>query len=95
MPPVAWLGLAALMLLALSVGSYAYHRRIDEVERHESVVCAAVGANSLVAIYPVWFILWKSGWVSEPAHLQVFGIMVASTILAYAWRTLRTRWQIG
>jgi hypothetical protein len=91
LPPVFALAAAAVTLIAMIGGSLLYHRRMDELERRENLICAAWGGNAILLAYPVWFILWKGRWVPEPDHLALYGLVFAVSLITYTVRKLRTR----
>ncbi len=86
-----WLAilLASVTAIALIGGTIMTHRRIDEVERQNNLVSAALAAAVVLLGYPVWFILWKGRLVSEPSHEVIFITLYAVMILAYLYRKFR------
>ncbi|WP_326525884.1 hypothetical protein [Sphingomonas sp.] len=87
----AWFAIVAAVVtvLALTVGTVLFLRRVDEVERADNIWASAVGANALLIVYPPWFFLWKGGWVSEPSHYAMAGILFAAMMIAYGYRKIR------
>ena len=90
-PPGFALVAAAITLVAMVGGSLVCHRKMDELERRENLICAAWAGNALLVGYPIWFILWKGGWVPEPHHLALYGLVFAVSLITYIGRKLRTR----
>ena len=90
-PASSWLALAAAAVTGIAIigGAWLLNRRIDELERADNMWGAAIGGNMLLVAYPVWFLLWKGGWVSEPGHDLMFAALFAVTMLAYLYRKLR------
>ncbi len=88
-PPWFALVAAAGTVLALVVGSWIFYRRIDELERHDNMFAGAVGANVVMVGYPVWFILWKGGWLPEPEHSLLFAALFVATMATYLYRKFR------
>lgn len=89
LPPWFALTSAIVTLVALTLGSWAFFRRIDELERQDNLVAAAAGANVLMFIYPVWFVLARGGLVREPHHLMLFGILFLTMTGTYLFRKFR------
>ena len=71
-PPVISAGIAVLYLLAIGLGSIALSRLTDEVERYRNYKAAALAGAVYLVLYPVWFLLWKGGFVVEPVHWVLF-----------------------
>ena len=71
-PPATAAGIAVLYLLAMAAGSVALSRVMDEVEKQRSYKAAALAGAVYLVVYPVWFTLWKGGFVIEPIHWLLF-----------------------
>jgi len=80
---------AAVTLLVLAIGSILFFRRIDEFERQDNLFASAVATNVVLIGYPVWFMLWKGGWVAEPEHSLVFAALFVAASVAYLYRKFR------
>ena len=78
-----------VFLLAISVGAWFQHRQMDEHERAISNKAAAVAAMVILVGYPVWFLLWKAGFVPEPTHLAIFVSGYLALYAAYAFYRFR------
>lgn len=89
LPP--WFALVAALgtAFALIVGSWVFYARIDELERQDNLMAGAVGANLMMIGYPLWFILWKGGWVIEPQHEVLFVTLFVTTMATYLYRKFR------
>ena len=83
------IGLVATFLVAMALGGLLLHRLYDEVERQIQYKAVA-GAALVYAIgYPVWFVLWKGGFVPEPSHWTLF--LAFYTALAGSYLFYRVR----
>ena len=71
-PKAIAIGLAAVYLLALAVGSVLLNRTIDEVERARTYKAVTVAGSAYMIVYPVWFLLWKAELAVEPIHWLLF-----------------------
>lgn len=81
-PPLLCLALAAAFLLAIGVGKFILRRQIDEVERMAKLRGTHAGAVLFLIGYPVWFLLWKGGFLPEPQHVAMFVIVLVASVLA-------------
>lgn len=77
------IGLAALFLLMVGVGTPLMLRDMDEVERAGHLQFTAWGGGAFVITYPVWFLLWKGRLLPEPNHLVLFLIFYVGAVLGY------------
>lgn len=89
LPPAVAIALAAATFLAMTIGTWAYCKRSDEVDIHANLWGAATGASALMIAYPVWIILWKGGLLDEPHHLSLFVLTSVATLVGYAWKKYR------
>ena len=87
--PTSALIVAALFLVAVTIGSIVYNRVTDEMERQRAYRAAAVGGNVFMIGYPLWYLLWKGGFVPEPSHWVMFVAFLGSMIAATAWYRFR------
>lgn len=87
--PVAAVIIVAVYLAAMTVGSRLLSRHMDEVERDRGYKAAAAAAAAYVIVYPVWFALWKGGFVAEPVHWVMFVLFWLSLALATLWYRFR------
>ena len=81
-PPLLCLALAAAFLLAVALGKFILRSQIDEVERMAKLRATHAGAMLFLAGYPVWFLLWKGGFLPEPQHVAMFAIFLVASLLA-------------
>lgn len=72
MSPVAALLMAATYLLANLFGWLALAKVMDEVEKTHLYKASGQAASLYLIVYPVWFLLWKGGFVIEPIHWLLF-----------------------
>ncbi len=87
--PLACLLIAAVYLLAMTWGSVALSKHMDEVERENSYKAASAAGAAYLIVYPVWFLLWKGGFVAEPIHwalFVMFWLVLAAASLYYRYR---------
>ena len=80
-PPALGIGLVVAYLVAAVGGGLLYSRHIDEFERLSQYKAVAFGAGAYILVYPVWLLLWKSGFVPEPLHFVIY-LLVLATVLA-------------
>jgi len=81
-PPLLCLALAALLLIAAAIGGLVLRRQADEVERLAKLKAAHAGASVYLVVYPIWFLLWKGGFLPEPMHVLLYAIVVVAILLA-------------
>ena len=87
--PTACLILAAMYLAAMTFGSYALSKHMDEVERQVQYKAAAAAGALYATVYPLWFLLWKGGFVAEPIHwalFLLFWLALAASTIFYRFR---------
>jgi hypothetical protein len=82
-------GLAALYVVALSVGSLLLDKSIDELERHRAYKAITVPATAYMIVYPVWFLLWKGQLMVEPVHWILFVGFLVLLLVATAYYRFR------
>ena len=80
-PPALGIGLVIAYLVAAVGGGLLYARHVDEFERMSQYKAVAFGAGAYILVYPVWLLLWKSGFVPEPMHFVIY-LLVLATVLA-------------
>jgi hypothetical protein len=88
-PPAMALALTALYLVALVGGTLVLNGVMDEHERQRTYKAASFASSVLVSIYPVWFLLWKGGFVVEPIHWVMYIIFMLGLGLAMLWYRFR------
>ena len=87
--PGVSLVLSALFIAAMIGGSILLQSSMDEVERDRSYKAAAAAGASFLLLYPLWFLLWKGGFVPEPIHWMLFLVFWATLALASLWYRFR------
>ena len=88
-PPALAAGIAVLYLLAMLFGSIALSRSMDEVEKARQYKAVAFAGAVYLVVYPVWFALWKGGFVIEPIHWALFAGFWVSLAGAAAYYRIR------
>jgi MFS family permease len=81
-PPTLCLILALLLLVAVGIGKFALRGQIDEVELLTKLKATHVGASLFLIGYPIWFLLWKGGFVPEPQHVVIYAVLLVVMLLA-------------
>jgi hypothetical protein len=87
--PTLCLGLIGLYLAAVIGGGILLSNVSDEVERQNSYKAASFAGMALMVVYPVWFLLWRGGFVSEPVHWMLFLLFWLSLALASVFYRFR------
>jgi len=88
-PPLLCLILAIAFLLAVIAGSIAMSRQFDEVEIETKRKAATAAARAFGIGYPLWFLLWKGGFLPEPMHIVLYGLFLVATLGATAFYRFR------
>jgi hypothetical protein len=87
--PTFSLGLAVLYLVAVLGGGLLLRNVTDEVERQNGYKAASFAGMALMIVYPVWYLLWRGGFVAEPVHWMLFFIFWLSLALASLYYRFR------
>lgn len=87
--PTVALVLAGTYLLAIVAGSLLLQGSMDELERHNGYKAGTFAAAVYIVLYPIWFLLWKGGFVAEPIHWVVFVIFWLSLLAGHLWYRFR------
>jgi hypothetical protein len=87
--PTVSLALAGLYLVAMFGGSLALNRVMDEHERFRSYKAASLAGAIYVTVYPLWFLLWKGGFVAEPIHWVLFILFWLGLAVGQIWYRFR------
>ena len=87
--PTVALVLAAVYLLAVLGGALVLQGQMDEVERANGYKAAALAGAVYIIVYPLWFVLWKGGFVGEPIHWVLFVAFWLSLCLGQLWYRFR------
>lgn len=88
-PPALGLGLAIAYLVAAVGGGILYSRHTDEFERAAQYKAVTLGAGAYIVAYPVWLLLWKSGFVAEPMHFVLYLLFIAVVLAASLFYRVR------
>jgi hypothetical protein len=81
--------LVGLYLVAIVGGGLLLRGVTDEVERQNGYKAASFAGMALMLVYPIWFLLWRGGFVPEPIHWVLFVIFWLSLALASLWYRFR------
>jgi hypothetical protein len=81
-PPALAMGLSLAYLFLVIGGAIALSRQVDEVERTIKYKAVGAAATAYVIVYPVWFFLWKGGFVPEPMHVALYAGFLIVFLLA-------------
>jgi hypothetical protein len=87
--PALALGMIALFILAIAGGSWVLNGVMDELERARTYKAASLGGTLFMLGYPIWFFLWKGGFVREPIHWVMYVFFVFALLGAMAWYKAR------
>lgn len=87
--PTVSLVLSGLFLLAIIGGTIFLQSTMDEVERDRGYKAAAAAGAAFLIVYPLWFLLWKGGFVPEPIHWVLFLLFWVTLALASIWYRFR------
>ena len=88
-PPALGLGLAIAYLVAAVGGGILYSRHTDEFERASQYKAVTLGAGAYIVVYPVWLLLWKSGFVPEPMHFVLYLLFMVTILGASLFYRVR------
>jgi hypothetical protein len=80
-----WLALTLAVVMGgiVPLLSWRWHRVIDEHEREAYRDGAIAGAYAYMVGAPVWWLLWRGGWLPAPDGIAIFCIF--NTIFAVVW----------
>jgi hypothetical protein len=85
--------LAVALILCFAVamigGTFFLKGVMDELERERTYKAAAFGSALFMIGYPLWFLLWKGGFVAEPVHWLIYAVFVVGMLLATLWYRFR------
>ena len=87
--PALALGMIALFVAAIAGGTWIMNGVMDELERARAYKAASLGGTLFMLAYPVWFFLWKGGFVREPVHWVMYAFFVFAMLGAMAWYKAR------
>jgi len=89
LPPAAAMIMALAYLVATIASSIAFYPRMDELDRQDSLWGGSAAASVVIVLYPAWLFLWLGGWVREPMHEVLFGLMLVVWTATYLFRKSR------
>jgi hypothetical protein len=81
-PPILCLVLALLLPVTVGIGKWILRGQVDEFERLAKLRATHVGASLFLIGYPIWFLLWKGGFVPEPQHVVIYAVMLVVMLFA-------------
>lgn len=88
--PANWaIVLAAIWVGSLTIGSWYFHRMIDEVELRDNLWAGTVAVYAYCIAYPAWYFLWKGGVTPEPSHEALFIMTLLVMMAAYLAKKIR------
>ena len=87
--PALALGMIALFIAAIAGGSWVLNGVMDEHERARTYKAASLGGTAFMLAYPIWFFLWKGGFVREPIHWVMYAFFVFALLGSMAWYKAR------
>jgi len=79
-PPELALVLAAVYLVAVIGGAVLLRRQTDEVALARHYKATALAGSMFVLVYPLWYILWKGGFVIEPMHGVIYVLFLLTAL---------------
>ena len=88
-PPAMAIGIAVAYVVALVGGGIALSRQTDEIERLRQYKASALAGCAYFFTYPLWYVLWKGGFVPEPSHeamFILFWFVLLSATIGYRFR---------
>ena len=87
--PALSIVLSIVYLAAICGGAFLLNSSVDEHEKYNSYKAVSAAGGLYVVVYPVWFLLWKGGFVAEPIHWVLFvgfWVSLAAATLYYRFR---------
>ena len=79
--------LSILYLAAICGGTFLLNSSVDEHEKYNSYKAVSSAGGVYIMVYPVWFLLWKGGFVLEPIHWVLFvGFWLALAVSSLYYR---------
>jgi hypothetical protein len=87
--PTLAAALAGLYLVVMIGGSLLLHTVTDELDRQRGYKAASLAGLTLMLVYPIWFLLWRGGFVPEPVHWMLFALFWLSLALATLYYRFR------
>lgn len=88
-PQAAAIGLAVVYLVLMGGAQWLGDRTADELERHRTARSMVIGGYGYLSAYPVWYALWRGGFLPEPDHQILFLIFVVSLLFGAIFARFR------
>jgi hypothetical protein len=88
-PPAMALGMLALFVIAMVAGTWVMNQVMDELDRQRGYKAATLAAVVLLTGYPIWFLLWKGGFVAEPSHWLIYVLFLVAMAIGKLWYRFR------
>jgi hypothetical protein len=88
-PPAIALVLLVIYLVVLVAGTFIMNGVMDELDRERSYKAANFAGVAFLSLYPVWFLLWKGGFVAEPSHWVMYVAFLVTLGFAALWYRFR------
>lgn len=74
--------LVGLYLVGVVGGGILLGNLADELDRQRAYKAVSFAGTVLMAVYPVWYVLWRGDFVREPIHWVLFLLFWLSLVLA-------------
>ncbi|MEG3181922.1 hypothetical protein [Sphingomonas sp. LT1P40] len=88
--PAEWAIAASVMLVvAIGFGGWRYNLATDELDRRDSYWASAMALNVYLIAYPVWYLWWRGGLMSEPSHQTMFVITFLAMAASYGYKKIK------
>jgi hypothetical protein len=88
-PAWAAVALAAAWLASIVGGSIWYKKHADEIDLAAQIWGQAVGAATIILLYPIWYLLARAAIVPAPDANVVFVALYVVMACAYLWKKFR------
>jgi len=87
--PQLAIGLAVMFVIAVIGSSLLLRNTMDEVQTQTQYKAVALAGTAFAVVYPVWFLLWKGGFVIEPIHWVIYILFIFTSLAASAYYRFR------
>ncbi|MCM8557128.1 hypothetical protein [Sphingomicrobium sediminis] len=87
--PKVSLAISIFFLAALPPLLWYAQKGADDYELAHQRFGFEIAFFLVIIAYPVWYTLWKGGFLIEPQHEAVFGTMFIVSLIGYAWHRFR------
>jgi hypothetical protein len=81
-PPALVATFLGLYLVGVVGGGILLARLADDFDRQRAYKAVSLAGTVLMIAYPVWYVLWRGGFVPEPIHWALFLLFWLSLVLA-------------